>query len=74
MSQMGKLVRLVRGTWRKNEVGEWSMELVPTEISYGVMLQENQTFTTLVGIVKTRYLLPAETEVLLTFQFPKWML
>lgn len=41
---------------------------------YGVMVQENETFESLVLIVKTRYLLPVETAMVLTFQFPKWML
>lgn len=71
---MGRLVRLVRGSWAIKDYGEWNFDLIPSEISYGVMVQENQTLECLIGLVKARYLLPAETAMDLTYQFLEWML
>ncbi|VVB16761.1 unnamed protein product [Arabis nemorensis] len=48
---MGKVVRLVRGSWRKNAEGEWNLELIPTEVSYGVMALANRTRGSTFGAV-----------------------
>ncbi|VVB01513.1 unnamed protein product [Arabis nemorensis] len=68
---MGKLVRLVRGIWVKAETGEWDFKYDPSDRGFGVMIWENETLESLMGVVRTRYLLLHTTPVVLTYQYPE---
>ncbi|VVB04361.1 unnamed protein product [Arabis nemorensis] len=72
--QMGKLVRLLRGIWVKAETGEWDFKYDPSDRGFRVMVRKNETFTSLMGVVRTRYLLVETTPIVLTYQCADWML
>lgn len=71
---MGKLVPLLRGVWLKANTGEWDFHYDPSDIGFRAMIRDQETFDSLIGIVRTRYLLEDTTPVALTYQFPNWML
>lgn len=70
---MGQLVKLVVGVWE--EVGQrgWLFLEDPTERKYEVMVHENQTYASVLDLVRTRYSVGLETAVTLTYEFPEWM-
>lgn len=70
---MGRLVKLVVGVWE--EVGQrgWLFLEDPTERKYEVMVHENQTYASVLDLVRTRYSVGLETAVTLTYEFPEWM-
>lgn len=72
--QMGKLVQFQRGLWVKTTSGDWEFRSNPSDLGFGVMVSENETFESLITIVRTRYLLEATTPVVLTYQFSDSML
>lgn len=71
---MVKLVTLRRGEWFKAGNGDWDFKQDPEDISYSVLVQENESFDSLMDMVKTRYMLAPHNLVSLTFRFPEWML
>lgn len=71
---MGKLVKLQRGLWVKTSSGDWEFRSDPSDLGFGAMLRENETFESLMTIARTQYLLEATTPVVLTYQFPHCML
>lgn len=70
---MGHLVRLVVGVWEQVGNRGWLFLEDPTERKYDVMVHENQTYASLMDLVRTRYSVATETAVGLTFEFPEWM-
>lgn len=70
---MGQLVKLVVGVWE--EVGQrgWLFLEDPTERKHEVMVHENQTYASVLDLVRTRYSVGLETAVTLTYEFPEWM-
>ncbi|CAN6914348.1 unnamed protein product, partial [Brassica oleracea] len=70
---MGQLVKLVVGVWE--EVGHrgWLFLEDPTERKHEVMVHENQTYASVLDLVRTRYSVGLETAVTLTYEFPEWM-
>lgn len=71
--KMGQLVKLVVGVWEQVGVGGWLFLEDPTERKYDVMVHENQTYASLLDLVRTRYSVGVHTAVALTYEFPEWM-
>ena len=57
------------------EVGQrgWLFLEDPTERKHEVMVHENQTYASVLDLVRTRYSVGLETAVTLTYEFPEWM-
>ncbi|CAN6816107.1 unnamed protein product, partial [Brassica oleracea] len=70
---MGQLVKLVVGVWEQVGIRGWLFLEDPTERRYDVMVHENQTYASLMDLVRTRYSVGTDTAVCLTFEFPEWM-
>lgn len=70
---MGQLVKLVVGVWEQVGTGGWLFLEDPTERKYEVMVHENQTYASLVDLVRTRYSVGVHTAVALTYEYPEWM-
>lgn len=74
---MGQLVRMVVGEWMRHRQGVWRFVVDQTEVKYDESIRENETYASLLNIMKHKYkleerLLPTE-QVLLTYDFPDWM-
>lgn len=74
---MGLLVRMIVGDWVRHRQGVWRYVVDQTEVKYDVSIRENETYVSLLDIVKSKYkleerLLPTEP-VLLTYDYPDWM-
>lgn len=70
---MGQLVKLVVGVWEQVGHRGWLFLEDPTERKYEIMVHENQTYASLMDLVRTRYSVGLETAVTLTYEFPEWM-
>lgn len=73
---MSHLVKLVVGDWERGGPGLWKFHVDHTRVKYDVILRENETFSSVMGIVRSKYkldqlLLPTEP-VLLTYDFPEY--
>lgn len=70
---MGQLVKLVVGVWEQVSQRGWLFLEDPTERKYEIMVHENQTYASVMDLVRTRYSVGVETAVTLTYEFPEWM-
>ncbi|KAG2312162.1 hypothetical protein Bca52824_023719 [Brassica carinata] len=73
---MGQLVWLVVGDWERGGPGLWKFYVDHTRVKYDVIMKENETYSSVMGIVRSKYkldqlLLPTEP-VLLTYDFPEY--
>ncbi|KAH0897865.1 LOW QUALITY PROTEIN: hypothetical protein HID58_047433 [Brassica napus] len=64
---------LVVGVWEQVGQCGWLFLEDPTERKYEVVVHENQTYTSLMDLVRTRYSVGLGTAVTLTYEFPDWM-
>ncbi|RID77822.1 hypothetical protein BRARA_A00702 [Brassica rapa] len=71
---MSKLVRLWRGIWNKDNDGAWNFHPDPTDFGFGAMIRQDETYEYLLGIVRARYVLGEGTPIVLSYQFPSWIL
>ncbi|CAN6832622.1 unnamed protein product [Brassica oleracea] len=71
---MRKLVRLWRGEWLKEGDGAWNFNADPTDFGFGAMIRHNETYESLLNVVRMRYVVGQGTPVLLSYQFPAWIL
>ncbi|KAL0666698.1 hypothetical protein Bca4012_029402 [Brassica carinata] len=71
---MRKLVRLWRGEWLKEGDGTWNFNADPTDFGFGAMIRHNETYESLLNVVRMRYVVGQGTPVLLSYQFPAWIL
>lgn len=71
---MSHIVRLVVGDWQRVRQGAWQFNYDRTYYSHDIVVKENETYASLLGMVRTKYhlhdLLPASDTVLLTYEFP----
>ncbi|KAJ0255795.1 hypothetical protein HA466_0088470 [Hirschfeldia incana] len=70
---MGQMVKLVVGVWEQVGQRGWLFLEDPTERQYEIMVHENQTYASVMDLVRTRYSVGLETAVTLTYEFPEWM-
>ncbi|KAF3551705.1 hypothetical protein DY000_02004764 [Brassica cretica] len=70
---MGQFVKLVVGVWEQVGQRGWLFLEDPTERKYEIVVHENQTYASLMDLVRTRYSVGLETAVTLTYEFPDWM-
>lgn len=70
---MGQLVKLVVGVWEQVGQCGWLFLEDPTERKYEITVHENQTYASLMDLVRTRYSVGLATAVTLTYEFPEWM-
>ncbi|CAN7110850.1 unnamed protein product [Brassica rapa subsp. narinosa] len=71
---MGKLVRLWRGEWLKEDDGAWNFNADPTDFGFGAMIRNNESYESLLDVVRMRYVVGQGTPVVLSYQFPAWIL
>lgn len=62
----GKLVRLWRGVWNKENNGAGNFHLDPTYFGFGEITRDKETFEPLMSIVRMRYVLGERTLVVLS--------
>ncbi|CAF1955306.1 unnamed protein product [Brassica oleracea var. botrytis] len=62
---MGKLVRLWRGEWLNEGDGAWNFNADPTDFGFGAMIRHNETYESLLNVVRMRYVVGQGTLVLL---------
>lgn len=70
---MDQFVKLVVGVWEQVGQRGWLFLEDPTERKYEIVVHENQTYASLMDLVRTRYSVGLETAVTLTYEFPDWM-
>ncbi|XP_056846155.1 uncharacterized protein LOC108831784 [Raphanus sativus] len=71
---MGKLVRLWRGEWLKEENGAWNFHADPTDFGFGAMIRDDESYESLLNVARMRYVVGQGTLVVLSYQFPSWIL
>ncbi|KAH0868661.1 hypothetical protein HID58_075683 [Brassica napus] len=71
---MGRLVKLVLGLWTKNSTGDWSFEVTSCYHGETIIINNNETFDSLVELIRIRLNLGILTPVALTYQLTDWML
>lgn len=66
-------MRVVVGDWQRLAQGIWKFEMDHVEVKYNVVLKENETYDSVLEMVRGKYrVLPSEP-VALTYDFPTWM-
>ncbi|XP_048633938.1 uncharacterized protein LOC111215335 [Brassica napus] len=73
-TQMGRLVRVLRGEWSKSEEGFWRFDGDPGDMEQYVLVKQNEPINSLIGLVREEFMLTPHTPLLLTYQLPPWML
>ncbi|KFK31286.1 hypothetical protein AALP_AA6G092800 [Arabis alpina] len=68
---MCRTVRLLRGTWVIVPYGKWEFKRDPSDTGYGAYVRDDETFESLVEIVKNRCLIDAPTPLRLTYRKPE---
>ncbi|VVA93801.1 unnamed protein product [Arabis nemorensis] len=68
---MGRLVCLLRGIWIMTPYGRWEFRSDPSDLGYGANLHNDESFESLLGNVKRRYLLETASPVALTYRLPE---
>lgn len=71
---MSHIVRVVVGNWQRVGQGAWQFNYDHTHFSHDIVVRENETYGSVLGMVRTKYHLdevplPSDT-VLLTYEFP----
>ena len=64
---MGKLVRLWRGEWLNEGDGAWNFNADPTDFGFGAMIRHNETYESLLNVVRMRYVVGQGAPVLLSY-------
>lgn len=52
---MGRMLRIWRGEWRKNDSQYWHFVPVQTDLGLSLYMDEGESFATVEGIVRTHY-------------------
>ncbi|KAL0875988.1 hypothetical protein Bca101_025693 [Brassica carinata] len=71
---MGKLVRLCQGEWNKKTDGAWNFHPDQTDFCFGAIIRDNETYQSSEGVVRMWYVLGERTPIVLSYQFPSWIL
>lgn len=71
--KMGHLLRVVIGDWQRLGEGKWKFEVDPVSVKYDLVVKENETYESLVAMVREKYDVHPSTPVSLTYDFPDWM-
>lgn len=67
-------MRLWRGEWLKEDDGAWNFHADPTDFGFGAMIRDDETYESLLNVVRMRYVVGQGTPVVLSYQFPAWIL
>ncbi|KAF3487233.1 hypothetical protein F2Q69_00052685 [Brassica cretica] len=65
--QTGKLVRLWRGEWLNEGDDAWNFNADPTDFGFRAMIRHNETYESLLNVVRMRYVVGQGTPVLLSY-------
>lgn len=73
---MGQLVKIEVGDWERGGPGLWKFHVDHTRVKYDVIMKENDSYSTVIGIVRAKYkldqiLLPTKP-MLLTYDFSEY--
>ncbi|CAF2069278.1 hypothetical protein HID58_040893 [Brassica napus] len=63
---------IVVGEWNKEEDGAWNFHPDPTDFGFEAMIRDNETFESLMSIVRMRYVVGERTPIVLSYQFSSW--
>ncbi|WZZ21953.1 LOW QUALITY PROTEIN: hypothetical protein YC2023_123340 [Brassica napus] len=72
--RIAMLIRLLQGVWTKSTIGEWLFEPGPSYTGEVLCVRENETYESLVNLVRVRLLMNQTTPLILNYQLPQWML
>lgn len=67
---MSRLVPLLEGTWVKADYGRWEFRSDPTDLGYEARIRDEESYESLLGIVRSRYSLLVSTPLALTYRLP----
>ncbi|CAN7012359.1 unnamed protein product, partial [Brassica oleracea var. botrytis] len=70
---MGRMLRMWRGEWRKNDSQYWHFVPVQTDLGLSLYMDEGESFDTVEGIVRTHYGVSETTPMVITYGLPDWM-
>ncbi|KAG5375830.1 hypothetical protein IGI04_040426, partial [Brassica rapa subsp. trilocularis] len=70
---MGRMLRIWRGEWRKNDSQYWHFVPVQTDLSLSLYMDEGESFATVEGIVRTHYGVRSTTELVDLMAGRPWM-
>ncbi|KAJ4887021.1 DBD_Tnp_Mut domain-containing protein [Raphanus sativus] len=70
---MGHLVRVMVGNWHRLAQGTWKFGIQQSKVKYDLVLKENESYESLVSMVREKYQVFPGEPVVLTFDFPDWM-
>ncbi|CAF1855219.1 unnamed protein product [Brassica napus] len=70
---MGKMLRMWRGEWRKNDSQYWHFVPEQTDFGLSLYMDEGESFATVERIVRTHYGVSETTPMVITYGLPYWM-
>nr|VDD23512.1 unnamed protein product [Brassica rapa] len=70
---MGRMLRIWRGEWRKNDSQYWHFVPVQTDLGLSLYMDEGESFATVEGIVRTHYGVRSTTELVDLMAGRPWM-
>ncbi|CAN6882141.1 uncharacterized protein LOC125587842 [Brassica napus] len=71
---MARLVRVVKGEWRKSQQGVWAFHEDPTSMSHATLVRENEPIQRVQTIVRGVFNATTQTPIGIIFQLPDWLL
>ncbi|KAF8077394.1 hypothetical protein N665_1041s0009 [Sinapis alba] len=71
---MGRVFRLWRGVWKKNERLHWHFVPTPADYGFTVYMDSPETYETIEATVREHYVLGQTTQLAITYGMPDWML
>ncbi|KAG2267251.1 hypothetical protein Bca52824_061806 [Brassica carinata] len=70
---MGRMLRIWRGEWRKNDSQYWHFDPEPADFGLTLYMEEGESFANVEAIVRTHYGVSESTPMVLTYGLPDWM-
>lgn len=71
---MGRLVRVLKGQWFKSQQGVWRFEGDRSSTAQSILVGVNEPVNTLMALLRGVFFIRTVTPMMVTFQFPRWVL
>ncbi|XP_048608171.1 uncharacterized protein LOC125584176 [Brassica napus] len=70
---MGRLFRVFRGDWKKNQRDHWHFLPSPTDFGWTMYVEEAENYEVVEGAIREQYGVGETTPVVITYGMPEWM-
>ncbi|KAF3537824.1 hypothetical protein F2Q69_00024951 [Brassica cretica] len=70
---MGRLFRVFRGDWKKNQRDHWHFLPSPTDFGWTMFVEEAENYEVVEGAIREQYGVGETTPVVITYGMPEWM-